>query len=111
MGPKPPPTPGCPRGRPAGLASFRLPAGPPSELSKLGALGGGDGGLRRGDPEARARREAVGRPRRSSPRAAPAAAPPARPPAGPGAGRATALRALSPRAPAGAGEAAAARAA
>lgn len=30
--------------RPPGLPSFRLPAGPPSELSKLGALGGGDRG-------------------------------------------------------------------
>lgn len=42
-GPKSPPTPGCPRGRPACLPAFRLPAGPPLEFSKLGALGRGDG--------------------------------------------------------------------
>lgn len=44
-GPKPPPTPGCPRGRPACSPSFRPPAGPPQEFSKLGALGWGTGAL------------------------------------------------------------------
>lgn len=96
---------------PPGLASFRLPAGPPSEFSKLGALGGGDGGSAGETP----RHVRGGRPWAGRGGAAPGPPRPPRPPPGrprgPGAGRATALRALSPRAPAGAGEAAAAAAA
>lgn len=43
VGPAAASPPGCPRSRPASLPSFRLAAGPPQELSKLGALGLGTG--------------------------------------------------------------------
>lgn len=109
-GPKPPPTPGCPRGRPACFPSFRPPAGPPQEFSKLGALGLGDRGSAWETPaHVRSGRAGVGRPLAG----ATLRLPPRPPPRGPRRWPCP-LRSAppSPRAPAREGEAvAAARAA